>query len=98
MAWQEDGLCEPESVRKATAEYRSDMDIMGQFLADCCNAQKAATTKARTLYNAYKDWCADNGRKHIITQTAFGNEMTSRGYAKKRTSSGQVYQGLEVIP
>src|SRR5262249_23294401 len=36
FAWQHAGLQEPSSVTRATEEYRSDMDTLGQFIEECC--------------------------------------------------------------
>lgn len=36
MAWQSEGLIEPESVKAATMEYRSEEDILQQFINESC--------------------------------------------------------------
>jgi putative DNA primase/helicase len=97
LDWQVDGLCEPAVVQKATEAYRSDMDLLGQFIADRCVVLASASAKASALYGEYKDWSTHNGRNNVMTQTAFGNELGSRGYQKKRTNKGMVYEGLGLV-
>ena len=36
LAWQRDGLQTPEPVRAATADYRADMDRLGQWIEERC--------------------------------------------------------------
>ena len=46
--------------------------------------------KAKELYTEYKNWCNDNGERHILTSTKFGLIITTK-IEKKRKSSGCVY-------
>jgi putative DNA primase/helicase len=91
IEWQKDGLGEPEAVRKATAEYRSEMDILGAFMAECCAEGDGIVSAAKDLYAAYQKWAQDSG-EDSVTQTAFGMVLSERGYARDRFTSGP-YKG-----
>jgi putative DNA primase/helicase len=95
--WQKDGLQFPESVRKATAEYRTESDQVGRFLAECCVTNEAPTTKTRAsaLYSSYQYWCDGNGEEKM-SSTAFGRQLTERGTPKKNTAQGVFYVGLSL--
>jgi putative DNA primase/helicase len=54
LAWQQDGLGEPDEVQQATAGYRTEMDVLGQFISECCLVGPHYRTKADKLYDAYK--------------------------------------------
>lgn len=86
LAWQRDGLPVPEVVSNATADYRAEMDILGQFFEACCVQESKVTTPAADLYNTYKQW-AEQGGEHPITQTAFGRRLGERGFEKSRNST-----------
>jgi len=78
LAWQESGLGMPGAVADAIADYRREMDTVGQFLEDRCVISKELKSPASVIYNAYKVWCLDNGEKHVDTQTAFGLKLSKR--------------------
>ena len=53
LEWQESGLSVPDEVRVATDGYRGEMDVLGQFIADCCFVAPSVRAKAPSLYVAY---------------------------------------------
>ena len=57
LAWHEHGLPKADAVTAATEEYRSDNDVIGRFLDDCCVLDNSAKAKAGDLYNRYAYWC-----------------------------------------
>ena len=93
--WLRVGLSFPESVLKATAEYRLESDQLGRFMEERCECGKHFTARARDLYMAYRKWSADTGET-ILSETAFGRQMASRGVGKERDSMGSTYQGIHL--
>jgi len=79
LEWQRDGLGYPKAVKDATAGYRAEMDIIGNFLSDCCLVSEAASVTAKDLYGSYTRWCESTGEKPI-TQTMVGKRLTERGF------------------
>ena len=51
----------PDEVQQATAGYRTEMDVLGQFMDECCLVGPNYRTKANDLYEAYKRWCDQQG-------------------------------------
>jgi P4 family phage/plasmid primase-like protien len=78
LEWRREGLQAPEEVRKATAGYRSEMDVLGAFLRDCCELGAEHNIAVKDLYGAYKFWCEENGERPE-TQRRFGSRLTERG-------------------
>lgn len=54
--WKEKGLAPPPGVREATQEYRSEEDIVGRFLAECCKQDSGAFTRMAELMKFNKAW------------------------------------------
>ncbi|WFM71823.1 phage/plasmid primase, P4 family [Halomonas sp. CKK8] len=93
IEWQRIGLCPPNSVKTAVDEYRAEMDTLGEFITDCCLTRVGAQAKAKDLYAGYQAWCGSNGYSPVSAKL-FGTSLSGRGYPKKRTSSGNAYQGI----
>ena len=53
----------PTVVQDATEQYRSDMDPLRDFVADCCVLHPNAWTLASGLRQAYEQFCKENGRE-----------------------------------
>ncbi|NSW83145.1 MAG: DNA primase [Syntrophothermus sp.] len=87
LEWQKQGLGMPEEVKTATEGYRAEMDILADFLADCCIIDKKAKTKAADLYQAYCKWCEENGEQAIAKRT-FGIRLKERGFESRRGTGG----------
>ncbi|MCE9556758.1 MAG: DUF5906 domain-containing protein [Planctomycetes bacterium] len=85
LAWQMDGLGEPEEVVEATAGYRSEMDVLAEFMGDCCTTGAAFKVRAGDLYGAYVKWCEGRG-EHPQSGRAFGTAMTERGYERHKNN------------
>ena len=94
--WYQRGLGACEAVDDATKAYRDDMDILGPFLnAVVRQDDPRAFEGSAHLYAAYAEWMLAN-HDDPITQTAFGRALTERGFRKRHTRSGNVYDGLQL--
>jgi putative DNA primase/helicase len=92
LEWQRGGLRIPESVRDATAEYRSASDTVGRFLGDCCLVNESVRVKFSDLYGALESWCQECGDT-LPTRRFVGEWLTEHGF-KNRHSGGRWYLGL----
>jgi len=93
--WLEHGLCAPQEVQAATANYRQEQDRIGDFLAQCCITGNDCRVRAGGLYSAYKTW-AEQAGEHPLSQTRFGKNITERDF-ERDTSNGVWYLGLELL-
>jgi len=96
LEWQSKGLGEAEEIVLATADYREEMDVLGAFVAECCDEEENAQAKAGDVYKAYKTW-TENGGEFTMSQTKFGRKMADRGYAKTQGAKGaRMYEGIRL--
>jgi putative DNA primase/helicase len=93
LSYQEQGLNPPKVVRIKTQEYQARNDVLGRFLEERVITNPHGTVRARELFTAWASWCVASG-EHGGTEKAFAESLANRGYAKKRSSAGQVYNGL----
>jgi putative DNA primase/helicase len=99
LEWQRDGLQAPDEVRKATGEYRAEMDVLGAFLKECCSTASGCKVSAKDLYDAYKLWCEETGERHE-TQRKFVSQLNERGrFERKRSGPNGTYEwhGLQLL-
>jgi putative DNA primase/helicase len=92
--WVTNGLKTPETVARATAEYRAEEDALGSFIADECITGPGLRVKASKLYHRYR---SNMDRSGLVssTMTAFGRSMTKKGY-EKISSNGKWYLGIDL--
>lgn len=81
LAWQQEGLSDPETVTSAVTSYQQEMDQVGAFIADRCIVGPTYRVASGDLYAAYKAWCDVNGEKWN-TSTWFGRQLTEREFDK----------------
>ena len=97
LAWQAHGLQEPEEVTAATARYRADMDVLADFLTDCCTLEVPnATVAIAALYRAYAEWCEDSGER-ALPKLKFGRRIAERGFRQDRTGAERYWYGIGLL-
>jgi putative DNA primase/helicase len=79
LLWQQEGLQQPEVVRKTTSEYRTEQDVFGQFISECCVTGRDQAALASLLYSKYKCWCVESGER-VESQKQFGSSLRERGF------------------
>ena len=95
-------------MRDATAGYRREMDVIGEFFEDCCvTAEDGAETAGEVmsvtvadLYDRYEEWCQQSG-SDPVTKRTLGTLMGERGYRSRSVrcedkSKRRVYLGIRL--
>ncbi|MBA7489790.1 DNA primase [subsurface metagenome] len=90
--WRKEGLRTPEEIIEATAEYKSSMDVVAEFIEECCVESHRLQIATKEIYKAYKDWCEEGGDRPV-NKNAFSRQLTERGYKSIRTKSPKQERG-----
>lgn len=77
--WQQEKLGFPDRIRESTAEYRTEMDIIGEFMEDRCSTNPKDECPVSELYSAYAAWCEESGERPL-TKRGFGAKVRDRGF------------------
>lgn len=93
--WQQKRLIPPTVVTEAVQAYRSEMDILGQWIEEKCNLGLEEKVGATEAYKNYRLWALISGFQQM-SSNAFGRRLRER-YERKATSEGKVYLGLSLI-
>lgn len=81
------GLGDPIAVRAATAEYRSEMDVMAEYISDNCGTLSGDKVTAKVLYTDFSSWCEEMGER-AMSQRQFGLKLKERGFQPLKTTGG----------
>src|SRR5215217_3327645 len=101
VAWVANGLGSSRAVDAATAEYRSETDVLDRFFEDACEFGPAATYRVpkKDLFVAWERWC-DNEGADPGTQTAFtrtvGERGVVRGFKEAKSNGVRVWSGIKL--
>jgi putative DNA primase/helicase len=93
--WKHEGLKAPQAILKATDEYRGEMDVIGNFLKECCVMQNDGTIKIRELFKAYQDWCDENN-EHAVSERFFSLRLKEMGFEQGRTADARFWVGISL--
>ena len=93
LDWQRVGLNEPAEVVEATSEYKTESDVFGEWIEDCCLIIPTAKASYASLYQSYKRWCEEFGHKPLASQR-FGRLLTERGFARTRSAYSRAREGI----
>ncbi len=89
--WYQEGLCIPESVRKAITEYRNQGDWLSDFLTECAIIDEESSVGAGEIQNAYRAWAFKEGTRPVSTQE-LSRVLQGRGFPKTRGSVSRAYE------
>lgn len=95
--WQAEKLGFPEKIRAASAEYRTEMDIIGEFLDDRCKVDPKEHCPVIELYASYTAWCEESGERPL-TKRGFGLRLNDRGFQVSKLGGGKSWSGLGLRP
>ena len=90
-----DGLRHSPVMKAEVANYRSDSDLLGEFLSDRTNLSPTAETKQSELYLRYKIWCDSNGLRPV-TKRVLNEQLSERGIGQRKSGSVRYYTGVEL--
>jgi putative DNA primase/helicase len=100
LMWQREGLNPPECVRAATAEYRNDSDLVGQFLEERCAL--GGSVDAGQLYQEYAAWSTAEQGERAMSKQKFGHRLSDRGikpgHRRKGAGYAKTREGTHLLP
>lgn len=94
LEWQKSGLQPPASITEAVAEYKKEMDILGQWVEENCVLDATAKLQSSLAYQDYKGWAITNGH-YDLSQNAFSRRLKER-FAREKTRAAAYYVGLRL--
>lgn len=97
LAWQRDGLSDAGAIREATKAWRDEIDVLGGFLAACCEQSPRATVSAKELYASYLAYC-EVASEEPLKQKPFGQRLAEKGFTATRGTGGvRGWRGVRLL-
>lgn len=95
LAWQKDGLGQPAEVMAATAAYRSEQDVFGQWLAErCITGSQEYRQRLSELFADYEKW-TEASAERTLSKRKFSGALKERGFSDY-TNNGAWFRGLAI--
>ncbi|MDR3453019.1 MAG: phage/plasmid primase, P4 family [Rhodoferax sp.] len=94
LDWQNAGLTEPTVVTNAVTSYREEMDVIGQWMQDCCTVAANLECKSGNAYQSYKIWAEQNGYKPMAAGT-FSRDFAYR-FKRVKRNDGNYFEGIKI--
>jgi putative DNA primase/helicase len=91
--WLEHGLVSPPDINRATEEYRNEMDVLGNFIKECCVQGEGCSIRARELFRAYQEWCEENN-EHACSERFLSLRLKELGIGRTRTAEARFWVGI----
>lgn len=99
MRYQQQGLRMPPKVTAARDAYRSQMDLLAEWLDECCELDAGAATPVSELWSSWEQFAKSRGLlNYIRSSAALGRRLDSRFPADKGTNGVRVRVGLRLKP
>lgn len=94
LLWQKEGLKLPDCLMTEKEKYRTDQDIIQQWVNECCEQHPQYIERASDLFQSFKNYCSRNN-EFPYSQTSFGRNFSKK--FDKRTSCGAIcYVGVRL--
>ena len=69
------------------------MDIIGDWIDECCIEDPNAKVSVKDLYASYRNWSQASGQ-HPFGKKRFSQKLQNKGFERARTGQGRFFVGL----
>jgi putative DNA primase/helicase len=95
--YQSQGLVLPEKVRSATEAYRSNMDLLAEWLDEKCEVGDGYKEESQRLWLSWQDYARDRGvLRYIGSAVSLGRRLDQRFPAAKGSGGTRVRLGIRL--
>lgn len=97
ILYQRDGLVEPASVRAARDSYRNQMDLLAEWIEDCCEVRHDLIEESNRLWLSWEQFAKNRGiLNYVKSSVALGRRLDSRFAAEKGTRGVRMRRGIRL--
>lgn len=97
LAYQAQGLKAPGKVGTAKDDYKQDMDLLAEWLDECCEVDANVSDTSARLWASWEAFAKARGELQFIRSArALGRRLSARFSARKGTGGAREVLGLRV--
>jgi putative DNA primase/helicase len=97
LAYQQKGLVQPRSVAAARDSYRAQMDLLAEWLEDCCEIAPGLQEESNRLWLSWEQFAKNRGIiQYVKSSVALGRRLDMRFPAAKGSRGVRIRKGLRV--
>lgn len=87
----------PQVVKDEVAEYQRESDHILEFTEEIVvqTGNDRDTVAKKDLYNMYRQWCSNNGRRHFYTASKFATEIQAKGSSVGKVEGKDAWVGIK---
>jgi putative DNA primase/helicase len=92
-----DGLSQPAVVKKAREDYRSQMDILSEWLEERCEFSPEYQESVKSLWQSWEGFAKERGiLQYVRSSIALGRRLDQRFPRAKQPGGDRMRQGLRL--
>lgn len=97
IRYQSAGLAPPSVVRTARDQYRSQMDLLSEWLEECCDLSDDALEVSNRLWLSWEQFAKNRGILHYVKSSiALNRKLDSRFPSHKSSKGTRMRRGLSL--
>lgn len=101
LAWQQDGLSEPQQIRDSVETWKSEDDPYQEFFEDECEFDPAHSVPVSKLWSKFESWASGNGIRYA-SRTKLYKRLELRGCSQDRLRDAtgrqvRCWKGIKVL-
>ena len=94
LAYQREGLRPPECVRQAREDYRSGMDLLGEWLSECCDVGPDYVDTNARLWASWEAFANARGELRLVPSSRIlARRLDARGLHRVKDTKGIIGRG-----
>jgi putative DNA primase/helicase len=91
--YYKEGAEPPQCVKESTLEYRKNSDKIGNFIIEVLE-ESTLNSMAKDVYDAYQEWCKDNGYGSENKRNFFAELKSKNIFANTGTVNGKTERNV----
>ena len=98
LEYQRMGLGIPAKVQEARDEYKADMDLLADWINDCCEIGPKNWAGSTEIWKSWEQYASERGElRYIPNARSLGKRLSSRGFNSFKNAHGYRGRGFNGI-
>ena len=96
LAYQQDGLTPPKAVQAARESYRTQMDLLAEWLEDCCEVGDGRTEESNRLWMSWEQFAKGRGILNYVKSSVTLARRLDGRFPAGKASGVRIRHGLSL--